>query len=177
MSHISTNSRFYQPCLQVLQQNAPNAMGVLEIIEAIRQANPAQDFRSCNGGVRAILLKMASLDSSPILMIEGSQPPKFYVERTATASPTANGTTLVSSREVPRRCNSIFYEPACEILKAKAPNPMSASEMMKAIIEQYPDLEWSRSQGPIRAMLLSAAKMEHTPIRQVPDALPPLFYY
>ena len=77
----------------------------------------------------------------------------------------------------PRRCNSIFYEPACEILKAKAPNPMSASEMMKAIIEQYPDLQWSRSQGPIRAMLLSAAKLEHTPIRQVPDALPPLFYY
>ena len=54
---------------------------------------------------------------------------------------------------------------------------MSATEMMKAIIEQYPNLEWSRSQGPIRAMLLSAAKLEHTPIRQVPDALPPMFFY
>ena len=172
---LPTTSRFYEPCLQVLQLNASAPMTVTEIIEAIRLANPEIDFRTCNGGVRAMLMRMASHENSPICMVEGSQPPQFYVEK---AIPTAVITAQQPrGRDGQKRCNSIFYAPACEILKANAPAQMSVNEMMKAIIEQYPELEWSHSQGPVRAMLLNAAKLPHSPINQVPNTQPPLFFY
>lgn len=177
---MPTASRFYEPCLQVLRRNAPNAMGVSEIIEAVRQENPEQDFRTSNGGVRAMLMRVSANDNSSVRMVQGCQPPKFYVAQASENSSAERVTPLNSGRSEEGqigRCNSIFYEPACAILKANAPAQMSAGEIARAIIEQYPDLEWSRSQGPVRAMLLSAAKLEHTPIRQVPDVLPPKFFY
>ena len=180
MVTFHANSRFYEPCLRVLLQNAPNPMKVSEIINAVRQANPELDYRKCSGGIRAMLISISSRSGSPVLMVQGSRPPKFYVPRT-TGAPLTNRRNTPSSAateiEPAGRCNSIFYEPACAILKANAPNQMSAGEIAKAIIEQYPDLEWSHSQGPVRAMLLSAAKLEHTPIRQAPDVLPPKFFY
>lgn len=175
-----TASRFYEPCLQILRRNAPNAMGVSEIIEAVRQENPEQDFRTSNGGVRAMLIRISANGNSPVRMVQGSLPPKFYVAQTNEYPSAESGNPSNSGRTENgqiRRCNSIFYEPACAILKANAPTQMSAGEVTRAIIEQYPDLEWSRSQGPVRAMLLSSAKLEHTPIRQVPDILPPKFFY
>ena len=180
MATNPTNSRFYEPCIQILRQNAPNAMSVSEIIKAVRLTNPEQDYRESNGGVRAMLIRVSASGNSPVRMVQGSQPPKFYVVQANSNTSIDCGNPLNSGRTEDgqiRRCNSIFYEPACAILKANAPNQMSAGEITKAIVEQYPDLEWSRSQGPVRAMLLSAAKLEHTPIRQVPDVLPPKFFY
>jgi len=174
INHTITKSRFYAPCLKALQQVAPTPLGVAQIIEAVYQNNPDNNFRSCNGGVRALLLRMSTLEESPIIMVEGTQPPQFYVE-SATQNAAVNASAVSQSRA--RRCNSIFYQPACEILKAHAPEAMSANEVTKAIIEEYPQLEWSHSQGPIRAMLLKAAQMAFSPIKQIVDVLPPQFVY
>lgn len=73
--------------------------------------------------------------------------------------------------------DSIFYEPCCEILKANAPNSMSANVLMKTILAKYPNIQWSGTQGPVRAMLLKAASLDNCPIRQVPKVSPPLFFY
>ncbi len=171
-----TTSRFYGPCLMILHQNAPVQMRVAEIIEAIRMAHPEKDFRACNGGVRALLVRMANNEASPIHMVENSQPPLFYYAENCSPA-TVNSAMQSCAHNIQKRCNSIFYAPACEILKANAPKSMSANDMMKAITDQYPDLEWSHSQGPVRAMLLSAAKLPHSPIKQVPGTQPPLFLY
>ena len=72
---------------------------------------------------------------------------------------------------------SIFYEPCCEILKECEPKPMSANALMKAILVKYPELKWSGTQGPVRAMLLKASTLENCPIRQVPEVIPPQFFY
>ena len=72
---------------------------------------------------------------------------------------------------------SMFYLPCCEILKSCSPEDKSANELEKLLLENYSDLKWAGGQGPIRAMLLSAAKREDCPIRQVPDVLPPRFFY
>jgi len=71
---------------------------------------------------------------------------------------------------------SMFYGPALEILKSAKGGCMTSNQVRNAILERYPDLKWGGTQGPIRAMLLSAAK-QGTAIRQVPDKLPPMFYY
>lgn len=172
-----TTSRFYEPCLQVLQQNAPNPMSVAAVINAVFQKNHEQDFRPCHGAVRAVLIRMAHEESSPIRMVAGSQPPIFYVENAEPVSPTANLSPSEPSisKGKSKRSKSIFYKPACEILKA-AGRSMSVNEVMHAIIEKYPDLQWSQSQGPIRYTLLSAAKLD-TPIQQEPGVLPPKFFY
>lgn len=74
---------------------------------------------------------------------------------------------------------SKFYMPALTILKNNAPNPMTANEIKKIIIEQYPDIVWSGTQGPIRAMLLRAASLNNSHIKLVlgNNSSPPSFYY
>ncbi len=71
---------------------------------------------------------------------------------------------------------SMFYEPALAILKAVPGRQMSASEVRKRILAEYPELKWGGTQGPVRAMLLTAAE-KGTPIKQVPGLKPPRFYY
>lgn len=71
---------------------------------------------------------------------------------------------------------SMFYEPAVEILKNAKGKRLGAAEVRRQIIEKYPNLNWSGTQGPVRAMLLSAAEKD-TPIKYVAGSKPPLFYY
>ena len=181
MSTNPTRSRFYLPVLNLLREKAPQPMGVSEIIATILSSTTENrdQWVSCNGGVRAMLLRMSQCQNSPIRMVNGSNPPKFYVEQAGTSSNINSATSpLVRERIASSvQINSIFYKPACEILKHEYPREMSANEVMRAIIEQYPDLEWSHSQGPVRAMLLSAAKKENSHIVQIPEVLPPRFQY
>ena len=172
-----TGSRFYLPVLELLQANSPRPMSVSEIIAAILADHPDERSRwkSSSGGVRSLLLRMAGREDSPICQVPNLIPPKFFVPQMR------NSVTPVQS--VPRQTgpspqiNSIFYKPACEILKREPGRAFSANEVMKAIIEQYPELEWSHSQGPIRAMLLSAAGKEYSHIKQIPNVQPPQFQY
>ena len=71
MVTFHANSRFYEPCLRVLLQNAPSPMKVSEIINAVRQANPELDYRKCSGGIRAMLISISSRSGSPVLMVQG----------------------------------------------------------------------------------------------------------
>lgn len=71
---------------------------------------------------------------------------------------------------------SMFYEPAVEILKSAKGKLLGAAEVRRQIIEKYPDLNWSGTQGPVRQMLLCAAEKD-TPIKYVEGSKPPLFYY
>ncbi|MBO4490491.1 MAG: restriction endonuclease [Lentisphaeria bacterium] len=172
MPTAPTNSRFYKPCLEILTANSPTAMGVSQIIKAVMEKYPELNWTACNGAVRANLLRMAKMPESPICLAEGTKPPEFYVKRAATFSAQPK-----RAETVVRQINSIFYEPCLEILREHAPKAMSANDVMKEVIARHPDLEWSRSQGPIRAMLLSASEKEGTGIRRKPDTTPPLFFY
>lgn len=175
-----TRSRFYVPVLELLREKSPQPMLVSEIIAAIINNTPENrnQWANSSGGVRALLLRMAQRHDSPICLKEGSNPPKFYVEQEQ-VHPVMSSSAHTNSRHIhsSAQINSIFYKPACEILKSASPQAMSANEVMRAIIEQYPDLEWSHSQGPVRAMLLSAAKKDFSHIVQIPDVLPPRFQY
>lgn len=175
MTDTPTNSKFYAPCLEVLKTCAPAPMGVTGVIKAVNTMYPDLHWASCSGGVRAMLLKMAAMSASPICQVESVVPPLFFVKTTI---------NFLSNMEMPAKpvkmnvkLKSMFFKPCCEILKACYPNPMSPSALTKAIIERYSDLEWSHSQGPVRAMLLSAAKKEHCPIRQKEGCRPPQFFY
>ncbi len=71
---------------------------------------------------------------------------------------------------------SMFYEPCVEILKAASGKEMRVFEVEKQIREKYPDLHWNGGDGPVRALLMSAAG-NGTPIRMVQGVKPPRFYY
>ena len=179
MNVAPTKSRFYGPSLEILQANAPKPMGVNQIIKAVAAKYPDKDWRSCNGGVRAILIKMAANDESPIKQVENSELPLFFVEKSqrGTVMQHHSAADCTSSEQTKATSNSMFYKPCCELLKACAPRTMSANDLMKAIITDYPDLEWSHSQGPVRAMLIKAASQPHSPIQCKENTQPPQFYY
>ena len=176
MQEQLTKSRFYKPCLEILTANAPKTMGVAQIIKAVSEKYPDLDWTSCNGGVRANLIKMAKNPDSPIQIIEGVNPPEFYV-KSGKVSFASIETQPIRASDVPKKVNSIFYAPCLEILKERAPDAMNANDVMKEVIARHPDLEWSRSQGPIRAMLLSASEKDGTGIKRKPDVMPPQFFY
>ena len=71
---------------------------------------------------------------------------------------------------------SMFYEPCLEILKAALGKEMRVFEVSKQIKEKYPALHWDGGDGPVRALLMSAAG-NGTPIRMVQGSKPPRFYY
>lgn len=71
---------------------------------------------------------------------------------------------------------SMFYEPSVEILKAAEGQNLRVCEISRRIREKYPGLKWSGGDGPVRALLMSAAG-NGTPIRMVQGVLPPRFYY
>lgn len=71
---------------------------------------------------------------------------------------------------------SMFYEPCLEILKASPGKEMRVFEISKQIKEKYPALQWGGGDGPVRALLMSAAG-NGTPIRMVMGSKPPRFYY
>ncbi len=71
---------------------------------------------------------------------------------------------------------SMFYEPSVEILKAANGTALRVCEVSREIKKKFPDLKWSGGDGPVRALLMSAAG-NGTPIRMVPDSSPPRFYY
>lgn len=71
---------------------------------------------------------------------------------------------------------SMFYEPCLEILKAAPGKEMRVFEVSKQIKEKYPALHWDGGDGPVRALLMSAAG-NGTPIRMVQGSKPPRFYY
>ncbi len=171
-----TKSRFYRPCLEILTANSPAAMTVTQIIKAVAKKYPELHWASCSGGVRANLIRMANNADSPIQRIEGANPPKFYV-KSGEVSLTSIGKQLMRASDGPKKMNSIFYIPCLEILKERAPDAMNANDVMKEVIARHPDLEWSRSQGPIRAMLLSASEKAGTGIKRKPDVMPPQFFY
>lgn len=71
---------------------------------------------------------------------------------------------------------SMFYQPCLEILQSSAGNPLRVCEVSKKIKENYPQLKWAGGDGPVRALLMSAAG-NGTPIRMVQGSSPPRFYY
>lgn len=71
---------------------------------------------------------------------------------------------------------SIFYKPCCEILRA-SDRPLSANALMKKIIIDYPEIQWSKTQGPVRAMLMSASRKNGTGIKIIEGTTPPEFVF
>ena len=71
---------------------------------------------------------------------------------------------------------SIFYEPCLEILKSANGSAMRVFEISREIKKRYPDVHWMGGDGPVRALLMSAAG-NGTPIRMVQGEKPPRFYY
>ena len=112
MSTNPTRSRFYLPVLNLLREKAPQPMGVSEIIATILSSTTENrdQWVSCNGGVRAMLLRMSQCQNSPIRMVNGSNPPKFYVEQAGTSSNINSATSpLVRERIASSvQINSIF---------------------------------------------------------------------
>ncbi len=172
---------------------AKKPLGVGEIIQKAIDADKRQKASMANaGGVRAHLLRMAAKAGSHIKQEEGSQPPLFFYvpeepsmsvlhfqEKSKKAnvqkpSEVSMGIPTPVSNGVSR---SMFYDPCCAILKACAPDKMTACQLTAAIIEKYPELEWSHSNGPVRAMLLKASSQKHSPIQCKKDSQPPLFFY
>ena len=193
MSDQPTKSRFYPFALEILLMNAPKPMGVSEIIKEVTAKRPEAGWGShCSGPVHAILCSMAANSASPIQSVPGSKPARFFVEAKESQVPgSVQRQKDISDDFTPKqekkhkshkvspdaKPNSMFYEPCCTILAEKAPSPMSANELTKAIIERYPNLEWSHSQGPVRAMLISADAKPASPIKKQPGTTPPLFFY
>ena len=133
MTRTPTNSRFYKPCLEILTAHLPTAMGVAQIIKAVMEKHPDLNWTSRNGAVRANLLRMAETPESPICLVEGSQPPEFYVKRGVVSFASIEAQPLRAS-DAPKKVKSIFYAPCLEILKEHAPNAMNANEVMKEVI-------------------------------------------
>ena len=190
-----TKSRFYVPCLEVLKK-ADKPLGVGEIIQRAIENDETQKASMANsGGVRSHLLLMGAKTDSHIKQVEGSQPPLFfYSQDTLAATPKTALTSKKESRNAKTQksseapfvipgpagngiSRSMFYDPCCAILKACAPEKMTACQLTSAIIEKYPELEWSHSNGPVRAMLLKASSKKHSPIQCVKESQPPLFFY
>lgn len=71
---------------------------------------------------------------------------------------------------------SMFYEPCVEILKTAGGTAMRVFEISREIKKNYPSLHWDGGDGPVRALLMSAAG-NGTPIRMVQGSKPPRFYY
>lgn len=176
MDNNPSKSKFYAPCVEILTDNAPTAMTVAQIIDAVIDKHPEFHWQKRKSGpIRDMLLRVVKNKKSPIRQVEGNSQPSFYLYQEDGDLREPDFSAAIPD-QTSKTSKSIFFKPACEILKS-ANRQMSANEVMKAIIDQYPDLEWSQSQGPIRAMLLNAAKMGTTPIKQVADSLPPLFFY
>lgn len=70
----------------------------------------------------------------------------------------------------------MFYEPSLEILKAESGRSLRVCEVSRLIKERHPELHWDGGDGPVRALLMSAAG-NGTPIRMVQGSKPPRFYY
>ena len=77
-TETKSKSRFLAPCLAVLRACSPAPKGVAEIIRAAMSANPALNWKSCNGAVRAALLR-ATKSNTPIRQVPGSVPPLFFI--------------------------------------------------------------------------------------------------
>ena len=75
---IPTTSRFLAPCLSVLHAHSPNPMGVSEIMKAAMAAQPELKWKSCNGAIRAALLRAAK-HGAEIRMVPDSVPPLFFI--------------------------------------------------------------------------------------------------
>ncbi len=73
------------------------------------------------------------------------------------------------------RFNSKFYFPCLEVLASHAPSPMGVQQILSEALSRTPSLNWGRANGAVRAALLRASSRK-TPIRQVPDSVPPRFY-
>ena len=71
---------------------------------------------------------------------------------------------------------SIFYEPCVTVLKENEGREMRVCEISREIRRKYPDLMWRGGDGPVRALLLTAAN-GRTPIRMSQGVAPPRFYY
>ena len=71
---------------------------------------------------------------------------------------------------------SMFYEPCIEVLKSANGTPMRVFEVSREIKKRYPSLHWCGGDGPVRALLMSAAG-NGTPIHMVQGEKPPRFYY
>lgn len=71
---------------------------------------------------------------------------------------------------------SMFYQPSLEILKEEAGRALRVCEVSRLIKERHPELHWDGGDGPVRALLMSAAG-NGTPIRMVQGSKPPRFYY
>ena len=71
---------------------------------------------------------------------------------------------------------SMFYQPSLDILKAEAGKSLRVCEVSRLIKERYPELHWDGGDGPVRALLMSAAG-NGTPIRMIQGSKPPRFYF
>lgn len=72
-------SKFLAPCIEVLKERAPTAMGVGEIIKAVMAIHPDLQWNRSNGAIRAALLRAAKADDI-VQLVADSRPPKFFVK-------------------------------------------------------------------------------------------------
>ena len=173
-------SKFYEPVIQVLRANAPKALKVSEILHQVVAENPGLGWGvEAGGAVRAMLLRAAEAGGYGIKMTPDSQPPTFTYD-----SGNAKVSLQVMAKKTDKAVSvtgfvskSILYVPALECLKAAKAKSISTSKVLHYINEKFPNLQWSHSQGPVRAMLLNTAGKPGSGISQVPEKVPPEFFY
>ena len=78
-SRKGQESKFLQPCLEVLKAHSPSAMGVSEIIKEVLAQHAELPWSKSNGAVRAALLRSADRGNG-ICKVKDSIPPKFFFD-------------------------------------------------------------------------------------------------
>lgn len=178
-------SKFFVPCCKILAK-ASGPLTPTEITNQICEQYPEIQWSRSSGAIRAALMQASLKADSLIRQVKDSRPPTFvYVGDPAVADNLTVDPQDIdqdSEEDSAEETNwgftnrSIFFEPCCELLKGSK-EPMSANQLMKLILDQYPDIKWGGTQGPVRAMLLSVSKKTGSPIQMIPGSSPPLFEY
>jgi len=176
------SSRFYRPCCEILA-NASEPLSATQVKKLIIKDYPNVQWSGYLGPVRGVLLRASTRTKSPIQLVPDSNPPLFYYSKKKSSKAPSPFSQQKSNKGFSNKgsesgftTNSMFFQPCCELL-SKLNEKMSANQLMKLIRENYPQIQWGGTQGPVRAMLLNVSQKEGSPIHQVPQSSPPLFFY
>ena len=74
---LKKESKFLAPCIEVLKERAPTAMGIGEIVKAVMAIHPDLQWKRSNGAIRAALLRAARMGRI-VGKVADSRPPKFF---------------------------------------------------------------------------------------------------
>lgn len=137
--HQKITSKFLPLCIDILRKNSPNPLGVGEIIRSAMLDNPDLNWKTCNGAVRAALLRAAKR-SEEVRMVPNVSPPLFFV---------ANGESVV---EKPVKSYS-YLDCAEKVLREfGSKQPMHYRDITAKALEQ----EWLVPEGKNPASVLNA---------------------